>query len=196
MGSVKDQLLKLQIEQLEHDEFFHKEITRLSIHQRLNHMALHFSKYSGKVCDCILNTPDNNELKKVIIDSFIISTTCINTLNILLSDKILITGENQCNEISQLGEQLSKKLMINAEDPLWLVKKFPIITGELAKACESVDHLEAFAYRESIADCVVKISSLMLAASYHLKIDLILEVSLRLTEVKKKSIFFNHYLTR
>ncbi len=195
MDRVKDQLLKIQIEQLEHDELFHKEITRLNIHQRLNHMALHFSKYSGKVCDCILNHPDKNDLKKTIVDSFIISTTCINTLNILLSDKILVVEETQCNEFSQLGKNISKKLKINAEDPLWLVKTFPIVTGELAKACESLDHLEAFVYRESIIDCVVKISSLMLAASYHLKIDLILEVSLRLTEVKKKSIFFNHYVT-
>jgi hypothetical protein len=45
MNNSAEQLLALQISQLEHDEFFHKEITRLNVHQRLNHMVLHFAKY-------------------------------------------------------------------------------------------------------------------------------------------------------
>jgi hypothetical protein len=196
MKSVVKQLLSLQVQQLEHDELFHKEITRLNVHQRLNHMALHFAKYSGKVCDYVLNASDDQNLRKIIIDSFIISTTCANILNIRLSDKLLTADADQCHSLHDLGHVIANRFGLNVDDPLWLLKTYPIVVGQLAKACESVDHLEPYAYRESITDYVVRICSLMLVAASHLQIDLASAIPLRLTEVKKKSIFFNHYTSR
>lgn len=195
MNSIIDQLLKLQTAQLDHDEFFHKEITRLTVHQRLNHMTLHFAKYSGKICNFILNSSDEQALKKTVIDSFIISITCANALNLRVSDKLIIGNTQEISSLSDLGHIISKNYEINVEDPLWLVKTYPIVVGELAKACESVDHLESYQYREAIAGCVIRICSLMLAAASHLNIDIATEVLNRLTGVKEKSIFFDHYIS-
>lgn len=195
MNSIAKQLLTMQYQQYEHDEFFHKEITRLNVHQRINHMALHFAKYAGKICNCILNTQDEQILKKTIIDSFIISTTCVNILNIRISDKLSFSNTSMPENLHDLGNGIASQLGIDTEDSLWLVKTYPIIVGELAKACESIDHLESYQYREIIADCVIKICSLMLAAASHLNIDLATEVSNRLTGVKEKSIFFDHYMS-
>jgi hypothetical protein len=195
MNSIEKQFLMMQSQQYDHDEFFHKEITRLNIHQRLNHMALHFAKYAGKICNCILNAQDEQILKKTIIDSFIISTTCANTLNIRISDRLSFLHTPMPENLLDLGHDVANQLGIDTKDPLWLIKTYPIVVGELAKACESVDHLESYQYRESIADCVIKICSLMLVAASNLNIDLTTEVSNRLTGVKEKSIFFAHYMS-
>lgn len=195
MTGLKEQLLGLQIAQLKHDELFHKEITRLNIHQRLNHMALHFAKYSGKICDCILNNPNQQNLKRVIVDSFVISVTCANILNSRMSDRLILPNEQKFSSLDELGNNLIKRLGIDVHDPLWLIKAFPVVAGEFAKACESVDHLESFRYRESMTDSVIRICSLMLVAASQFKIDLASEVSSRLNEVKKKSIFFDYYMT-
>jgi hypothetical protein len=194
MNGIKEQLFALQTGQLDHDEFFHKEITRLSIHQRLNHMALHFSKYSGNICNSILNDNDDVVLRKNIIDSFIISITCLNALNIRISDKLLSDELSQLSSLEELGKVFSAKRQINAEDSLWLVRKFPVIVGKLAKACESVDHLEPYPYRESISESVIEIFSLMLIAASVYGISLSNEVPARLLGVKKKSIFFDYYI--
>lgn len=184
MNSVIEQLFKLQADQLDHDEFFHKEITRLSVHHRLNHMALHFAKYSGKICNCILNSSDEQILKKTIIDSFIISITCTNILNIRVSDKLSYGDFSKISSLGDLGVVIAQSSNVDLNDPLWLVKTYPIVVGELAKACESVDHLESYQYRDSIANCIIKICSLMLVAASHLHIDLPTEVHNRLTGVK------------
>ena len=47
--SVRDELFTLQLEQLKHDEKYHRDIHVLPLHQRMNHMALHFAKYSGRI---------------------------------------------------------------------------------------------------------------------------------------------------
>jgi hypothetical protein len=196
MNSLQEQLFKLQTEQLNHDELFHKEITRLTIHQRLNHMALHFAKYSGKICNCILNSLDEQILRKTIIDSFIISITCANILNLRISDKLIDSGEQEYSSLVDLGHNIAKRLGVNTQDPLWLVKTFPVAAGEFAKGCESVDHLELYKYRESITDSVERICLLMIVAASSLNIDLVSEVPLRLNDVKKKSIFFDYYMSR
>jgi hypothetical protein len=196
MSSIKEQLYALQTDQLDHDEFFHKEITRLNIHQRLNHMALHFAKYSGNICDCILNNKDEAVLRKNIIDSFIISITCSNTLNICISDKLVNGERSEISSLEELGHAISVSNKINIEDSLWLARTFPVIVGKLAKSCESVDHLEQFAYRESISENVVAICSIMIIAASVFKIDLLTEVPARLLDVKKKSIFFSHYMSK
>lgn len=193
MKTVEEHLLALQIHQLEHDEFFHKEITRLDIHQRLKHMALHFAKYVGKVCDCTLNVQDYNALRKTVIDSFIISITSANALNIRIADQLPSVKSILSNSLLEAGVEVAKNLDIDLKDSLWLVKRYPVLVGELAKACESVDHLEAYDYRTRIADCVVNINCLMMAAASQLAVDLVTEVPNRLMEVKKKSIFFDFF---
>ena len=50
-SSAADELFALQIAQLKHDEFYHREIARLTVHARLNHMALHLCKYVGQLAD-------------------------------------------------------------------------------------------------------------------------------------------------
>jgi hypothetical protein len=78
-------MLGLQREQFEHDERFHREIVRLNIHARLNHMALHFCKYTGQFAT--VRASGDPELRmKTITDSFIISLCSANALNFNLKN--------------------------------------------------------------------------------------------------------------
>jgi len=131
--------------------------------------------------------------EKNIIDSFIISTTCSNTLNILISDKLITSELVDILSLADLGKAISINIGINTEESLWLARIYPVVVGKLAKACESVDHLESYTYRETIAENVIAICSLMLIAASVYGIDLLTEVPSRLLGVKKKSIFFDHY---
>jgi hypothetical protein len=66
-------MLGLQRAQFDHDERFHREITRLSIEARLKHMALHFCKYTGRFA-AVVHSPEDSSLRsKTITDTFIIS---------------------------------------------------------------------------------------------------------------------------
>jgi hypothetical protein len=81
-------MLGLQREQFEHDEWFHREIVRLSIAARLKHMALHFCKYAGQFA-AVARDPENAPLRlRTITDSFIISLCSANTLNFNLSEHV------------------------------------------------------------------------------------------------------------
>src|SRR6516225_9232705 len=78
-------MLGLQQEQFQHDERFHREITRLSLAARVKHMALHFCKYTGQLAT-VLQDPENAALRsRTITDSFIISLCSANALNFSLS---------------------------------------------------------------------------------------------------------------
>lgn len=188
--SIDEIFTTLQIQQEIHNDLFHKEVTSLNIHHRLNHMVLHFVKYAGRICDSVLNFKDELSLNKNVIDSFIIATTCANILNIQIADKLELS---EAESLFDLGNSIASRLSIDTSDSFWLVKTYPIVVGELAKACESIDHLEPYPYREKIAECVIQIFSLMLIAASQSNIDLITEVSNRLTGVKKKSIFFKEF---
>src|ERR1700744_5090150 len=83
-GSAKNILFELQIEQHHHDENYHREIARLSMHQRLNHMALHFAKYAGKIA-CAENL---TEVAPVYVDTLIIALSTANILNVEIWDHL------------------------------------------------------------------------------------------------------------
>src|SRR5262249_6447012 len=79
-GSAKHALFELQVEQHRHDETYHREIARLTLHQRLNHTALHLAKCAGKVA-----AADNVEsMTPVYVDTFIIALSTASILNIEL----------------------------------------------------------------------------------------------------------------
>ncbi|OYX08821.1 MAG: hypothetical protein B7Z08_07525 [Sphingomonadales bacterium 32-68-7] len=51
----------VQFAQFEHDEKYHREISRLTVQDRLRHMALHFAKYAGR----LLEEPADAQFKRI-----------------------------------------------------------------------------------------------------------------------------------
>ena len=191
VSGVAQLLFQLQLEQLQHDESYHREICRLTVHDRLNHMALHFAKYTGKIAT-LFEDEDAEQLARVVTDIFIISLSSANTLNLKLSDQI-----NECLDIGHddlitLGCILARRSDISSLDRRWLLLTMAKLTGQMAKACESIDHLEEYSFREKIIESVVGICKTVLIVASFTNLDLIVETRTRLAFVKERLIFHGY----
>lgn len=167
-GLGLDDLSRLQWSQFEHDEKFHREIARLTVQDRLKHMALHFAKYSGGLAE----GPSEDELCRLVTDVFVIALSSANILNLKLADRH--------NELSRVGDGD-------------FATKVAIASGRMAAACEKMDHLEAFPFREKITEAVLDLLGAAIEFADQNSWDLPSLVAARLQPVKKKSIFYDKF---
>lgn len=156
----------VQLAQFEHDENYHREISRLTVQDRLRHMALHFAKYAGRLQE----EPADLEFKRIATDSLIIAISSANILNIDLAAKAL-GGEHS----NTPREAFAKRLAVAA--------------GRMAGACERLDHLEDFPFRAAIANEVLSILSACIDQFDAEGWKLVKEREERLAPIKAKSIF-------
>jgi hypothetical protein len=179
-------MLGLQREQFEHDERFHREIVRLNIHARMNHMALHFCKYTGQFAT--VRASGDPELRmKTITDSFIISLCSANALNFNLSEKIAPDLESSAT-FRDIGPHLVGQLCPTTRlDDGWLLVAHAVHAGEMARACEKIDHLESFPFREDLQKSVLKLCQIALMAASANNIDLLSSVHRRRCEMRTRN---------
>ena len=183
------ELMNLQTEQLHHDEFAHKDILCLPIQTRIKHMVLHFSKYVGRLIEA-REVQSHELLISTLVDTWIIVLASANMLNIRLSDKLNLDLHGH-ESLNSIGEVFASLHSASTSDPFDLTLfELGKITGKMAKACESLDHMEKFASREALEQGVLEIARLSLAVSTILKINVSLLVSSRWKEVERKSIFY------
>lgn len=189
--SVHDELFMLQLEQLKHDQRYHRDICVLPLHQRINHMALHFSKYSGRVAE-FYGENDTRPLHITITDTFIICLVTANILNIRLADHIPLANDDQVGSLRELGSALADEANYDYRDSAWLLKAVAIPAGRLAKACETLDHIEKYPYREEMVKHTVDISVAAIVAATKREIDLRQSAKDRLAEAESKLIFHGY----
>lgn len=189
MKLLVDKLYQLQLNQLRHDESFHKEIVRLPVHQRISHMALHFAKYSGQLASEFITPSFSEEQRsKLIIDCFAIAVSSANILNVRISDRLLSDDMPDIDNLPELAKAYADELVTS--DKYWLLLQSTSLSGKIAKACESLDHLEPYDYREKFLNGVMGLIKVYLAAAHTFEIDIETALVERLHTVKKKSIFF------
>lgn len=157
---------RLQWQQFEHDEKYHREIARLTVQDRLKHMALHFAKYAGSLADA----PQDQVVKRLVTDIVVIAISSANILNLRLSDQ-------------------HNALRDGCKEP-GLATAIAIAAGRMAAACEKMDHLEAFPFRERISESVLELLSKALTYAEAKGWDVEALVAARLQPVKEKSIFY------
>jgi hypothetical protein len=155
---------KIQFEQFEHDEKYHREIARLTVQERLKHMTLHFAKYAGEV----YAEPSEQEFQRLVTDVLVIAISTANTLNLRLSDVL------DCDQNS---------------DSSTFENALVVATGRMAAACEKLDHLEEFPYRSQISDGMLTVLKAALAVCAERSWSVPVIMKARLAPVKKKSIF-------
>ncbi|MEQ9111882.1 MAG: hypothetical protein RIF37_03565 [Rhodospirillaceae bacterium] len=183
--SLVEELKQLQSEQLNHDETYHREIARLTVHHRMNHMALHFAKYVGQIERARLNG-DCALLDKTIIDSTIISLSSANILNIPLWQITENRGVWGWADFRKLACHLPANISPSTDDIQWFSSSMMILSGNLAKACESLDHVEDFPFRAEMTKSVEAIFFASIIAAYQRNLDIPREVRSRLMSVKEK----------
>lgn len=180
----------LQQEQFRHDERFHREIARLSVHARLNHMALHFCKYTGQLAS-VCASGDAALRQQTVTDSFIISLCTANTLNLDIGNRIAPSLGSTAT-IKDIGIHLHEASRDNADkNDNWLFLRHAIYAAQLARACEKIDHLEAFDFRKEIEQAVAKLCETVLIFAANNNIDLIGSVRARRSEVRARANFVN-----
>lgn len=160
LGSLTTlELQALQAEQFDHDEKFHREIARLSVQDRLRHMTLHFSKYVGRLLQA-----EEGE-RQTIVDTFIIALSSANILGLHLSLDTESQPLNRQEFIVRLG----------------------VATGRMSAACEKLDHLEDYPFRQTLREGVIDIAAAVISYSIAQKIDLPRLVRSRLAGVRSKA---------
>jgi hypothetical protein len=180
-GSAQKVLFELQVEQHHHDEVYHREIARLSLHHRLNHMALHFAKYAGKVAA----SSSIAETIPVMVDTLIIALSTANTLNINLWDHVQ-TGDVNYPGLVPFGRTLALTISDDISSVPSLTRSLAISAGRIAAACEKIDHLEEISFRGEMRSGVVTLSKIALALLVMQSIDPALAVRERLNGVKQR----------
>lgn len=183
--SAESILLPLQKLQQAHDEAAHRDILSFDLYKRLKHMVLHFYKYAGRIEEA-RGSADVQQLRRTLIDAFIICMASANAMNLSLGDAI--SERTQKCDLDSLAQELSKKVQhtdLFAES----VRTLVVLGGQMAKAIESADHMERGDPRSAMETLVAKLTISVMGILGHLNGKLDRDVRDRLHGVELKSIF-------
>lgn len=174
---VADFIYDLQLEQLQHDESFHKDVVILPLADRVKHMALHHGKYVAY----FFEATEAERFAAVLTDAFIITLATANTLNQDLGNAVA----EEWATISGLGEVPLPR----PEGREGFIKAYAIAAGSLAKACESWDHLEMAPFNAMMRESNLSLFKLVVGYAAALKLDLVESYRERLRFIERRSIF-------
>ncbi|WP_153044046.1 hypothetical protein [Kerstersia gyiorum] len=183
--SAESVLLPLQKLQQKHDELAHRDILSFDLYKRLKHMVLHFYKYAGRI-EASRSTGDTHQLRRTLIDTFIICMASANAMNLSLGETI--TDAFEANDLDSLAHELGKKIH-STDFSAEAVHALVILGGQMAKAIESADHMERGDPRAKMEELVAQLTVVVLGILGHLNGKLDTDVRARLSEVELKSIF-------
>ena len=88
---------------------------------------------------------------------------------------------------------LATSLQRDPEDPLWLVRQFAHHNGQLAKICESWDHLEPVPFCEGMKACNLALLKVVLAEAGARGMDIEAAYRSRIRVVEARSIFVDQF---
>ena len=177
-------LLDLQWTQLSHDERYHKDVVLLPLGERVKHMALHMAKYVGYLAE--IEGDDPERVSRILTDAFIITLATANTLNQDLGRDLGAPVADL--DLAATGRQLAGEFGATDDVP-GLLRIFARHAGALAKACESLDHMERFPFRDAMRDSNLALFKLVVAAAIARSLDLGALYAARLRVVEERSIF-------
>lgn len=142
--------------------------------RRLTHFTLHFSKYVGSLAKAYRER-DNVLKHRVITDSFIIALAAANAMNVDLERQIT-SGVAKIDAGGGI-RSCESLVMLYAE-----------VVGEMAKACEALDHLEDYPYRSVLERSVVLVTQIIVRLAALEEIDLSATTVERWKSVEHKQI--------
>lgn len=140
----------LQLQQHIHDKIAHADILGLSVDRRVTHMVLHFAKYVGRCFS--MEQSDKAAYKKLVVDTAIIALACANALQIRLQDHDDFVETEGFDGL-------------DFSDPKKFGSAIAVPTSKMAKAAESLDHLEDYPYRRCFEENTAKVAGLAFSAA-------------------------------
>jgi len=178
-------LLDLQWIQLAHDERYHKDVVILPLGERVKHMALHMAKYVGYLAE--IEGDDPERVARILTDAFIITLATANTLNQDLGRDLGDIANGA--DLNRLGQTLLGAELRSTTDVSGLLRLFARYAGALAKACESLDHLERYPFRDAMCQNNLALFKLVVAGAAARAFDLAALYRARLRVLEERSIF-------
>ena len=183
--SAESILLPLQRLQQAHDEKAHRDILSFDLYKRLKHMVLHFYKYAGKI-EAARTTRDTVELRRSLLDAYIICMASANAINVSLGKALGVTAET--NTLDALAHVLARSV-IGRDLFAEAVSSLVLVGGNMAKTIESTDHMEDANPRAAMADLIPQMTAAILGLLGHMEGGIEADLRHRLREVEGKSIF-------
>jgi hypothetical protein len=186
---LEEALYYLQCNQLDHDEKYPKEITNLSLTDKYKHLTLHLAKYHGQLTQAMAARPANlNDIQRLTVDSFIIACSFANNLNVMLAEHLMFTPSHK--SFSDYGSSYRGIHNIKKTKSFryHVHVSYSLVVSNLATACEKLDHLESYNYKDTFIQNVVHLIKLTMALCNYYKIDLELAIAERRREVQRRSI--------
>ena len=175
-------LIELQDHQRQHDELAHTDILCLTVRDRMKHMVLHYAKYAGRLYS--LKSDDFARISATVVDTFIICLATANTLNIDLQQRL-----SNRSKVLPFDQGMSNQKEDDRSAFDVLVGSLIVEAGKMAKACESLDHLEKYDYRAVLEEGTIGLTKAVLEFAQDQGIDLRQAVATRWRQVEEKSIF-------
>ncbi len=174
MTDVTGILRELQWHQLLHDDAYHRDIVSMPPATRMKHFALHMAKYAAYLLDAD-DRGDSALAQRALIDALAIILAIGNTLGQDLSRDL--AGRN----IDASGDSEE------GAAPVW--RAFVKETGALAKACESLDHIEDLPFKALMKQANTALVAVVLHGVSQHGIDIVPAYKTRLRDVEKRSPF-------
>lgn len=164
-------LSRLLLEQREHDERAHRDVYYLSYPRRLTHLTLHLAKYSGRLAG---SGAKPELVSRTLVDSFIIALSAAELLRLDIPASLLVKGiePDEVTGLEQLGGLLARGYPESTSVVDWYFRQLATHAGRLAKALESLDHLERLEYRRMMEESVAEVLIASLVAASGLRLDL------------------------
>ena len=174
-------LLDLQRAQLRHDEAYHQDILVLDTARRVKHMTLHNAKYSGRFI-AAEEDGDAQLFAATLTDAFVIALATANIFAQNLS-KTLPEDKTDSLGLVELGQGLA-----NQEAPTGSFSRRDAgIAGEMAKACESLDHLEDYPFRSRLLKANAELTQILIREAAIRQIDITASYKARIMDVESRS---------
>ena len=168
-----NQLPELQLEQQRHDELAHRDILCLPVQDRIKHMVLHYAKYCGHLAAMSV-AYDERRFVSTLVDTAIISLASANTLGMNLAEAV--RGKDEMAGVRRAADNHTTSFFVGLAR----------ITGTMAKACESMDHLENFNYRGTLEESVTSIALLTFSVAVQNDLDLPALIRARWSRIERK----------
>lgn len=180
-------LRNLQVRQREHDIRAHQDVYYLPYPNRIKHLTFHVAKYSGRLAQKSIS---DVEFARTLVDAFIIALSAADVLRIDLSEAL--NNQVKVDQHSNLIDfGLAHRDKNSKADGLqdWYFRRIASVAGYMAKACESLDHMEPIPYREVLSEAVTELCLVTIIAAAIRSIDLVTATGERWEIIEAQRIF-------
>lgn len=180
-------LRKLQWQQLKHDEAYHADVFVLPLAQHIKHLVLHFAKYTSYLFEAV-EAQKKDQKYRTLVDAFAISLALANTLRQDLAKEMRETHPI-VGSFAGIGREWAHEVKHSTLDSLWIVRTMALHTGQLAKACEALDHLEDIPFRTMMTNANKKLLEAVIVECAACSFDLLDGYNQRMREIEARFLF-------